>query len=361
MPDVTLPQYGWTDALAEAFAELSREEPEARPARVVRQTRLGYFVVAADGEHRARLSGPLTRARGADRPAVGDWVAVVQKDREDRLAVRALVPRKSVFLRKVAGAVTREQVVAANVDFVFLVSGLDHDFNPRRIERYVTLAWDSGATPVVLLNKVDLCPDPAACVAAAQQVALGVDVHSLSAQTGEGVAVIRGYLPVGVTGAFLGSSGVGKSTLVNQLAGAEIMRTHEVREDDSKGRHTTSHRQLFRLEEGGLVIDTPGMREIQLWAEEDSLEETFTDIVEVAVDCRFRDCRHEQEPGCAVRQALQEGRIRADRMASYRSLRAELERLAERQTEAGRREDRRRGKRFGKLVREVQRHHPKYK
>ena len=340
-----LRDYGWNEDLEAAFRSVAVSEAETEteaeadpePARAVRQDRLGYFVRTTSGEHRARLSRPLTHARGADRPTVGDWMVVVQQPNEDHLTVRALIPRRSAFVRKKAGAMTREQVVAANVDFVFLVSGLDHDFNPRRLERYVTLAWDSGAQPVVLLNKVDLCDDPDRYVVEARDAAPGVDVHTLSAARDQGLDVVHGYLQPGITGAFLGSSGVGKSTLVNRLAGIELMPTQQVRQDDSHGRHTTSHRQLFRLASGGLVIDTPGMREIQLWAEEDSLEETFTDVMAIAADCRFRDCRHEREPGCAVQAAVESGELRADRLGSYSSLRTELEQLAERQADAGRR------------------------
>lgn len=340
-----LEAYGWTGRLADAFAAAA--SPGEAPARVVKQTRGGYGVMTERGvEERARLAGPLGRAGGTARPAVGDWVSVLRKSRDPRLAIQSLLPRTSAFVRLAAGAVTQGQVVAANVDLVFLVMGLDGDFNLRRLERYLTLAWDSGARPIVVLNKADLCADPETPRAQVASVSPDVDVLVVSGRLGEARTALGAYLPIGVTGAFLGSSGVGKSTLVNGLAGEALMRTGATA--SAQGRHTTSHRQLLLLPGGGMVIDTPGMRELQLWAEADGLSAAFAEVMALACQCRFRDCSHGQEPGCAVRQAVAEGRLSEDRLRSYESLRGELGTLSARQAEAHRIGEHRQGQRLGR-------------
>jgi ribosome biogenesis GTPase len=240
------------------------------------------------------------------------------------------LPRRSAFLRKVAFHATEAQVLAANIDTVFVVTGLDDDFSVRRLERYLTLAWESGASPAVVLTKADLCDDPLALLLEAEQVAVGVPAHVVSNVTGEGLDELARYLGPAKTVALLGSSGVGKSSLLNRLLDDEVQATKELAEDGT-GRHTTTARQLFRLPGGALLLDTPGLREVQLWSADDGIHEAFADVDELAVDCRFNDCAHTREPGCAVQAAIDEGRLPRERLQSYRALQRELKRLAAKQ------------------------------
>ena len=317
---------GWDGAWAAEF------EPHTRdglvPGRVAVQHRGAWDVLTALGELRVDLAGRLFHEAPstADLPVVGDWVAVAPRAEESGGTIQAVLPRRTRFSRKTAWTATEEQVLAANLDVVFLVSSLNEDLNLRRLERYLTLAWESGARPVVLLTKSDLHPAPEAAVAEVGTVAYGAPVLALSARTGDGLAEVRSHLGAGVTAALLGSSGVGKSTLVNTLAGEELLATQEIRED-GRGRHTTSHRELVLLPGGGLVIDTPGMRELQLWEADEGLEEAFEDVAELTAQCRFSDCAHETEPGCAVRAALEDGRLAPERWESYVKLQRELAHL----------------------------------
>ena len=312
---MTLTDLGWNGFFAAAFAPWA--EQGFVPARVVAQKGLNQ-VSTGDAEHYADLSGKLRHELqepgSLGPPAVGDWVVLRPPTGDGRAMIHAILPRRSKFSRKTAGQRTEEQVVAANVDTIFLVSGLDGDFNPRRIERYLTAAWDSGAQPVVVLNKLDCCKDPEACLLETEAVALGVAVHRVSALTGENCEELTSYLVQGRTAGFLGSSGVGKSTLINRLLGREVQRTGEVREGDDRGRHTTTHRELFRAPTGGLLIDTPGLREIQLWEGDQGIESAFPEIEELAERCRFADCQHRGEPGCAVEAAVASGELSAERM-----------------------------------------------
>ena len=259
-----------------------------------------------------------------DYPAVGDWVLVRKMPGEERGIIHRLLDRTSVFTRKVAGQQVEEQIVAANIDLVFLVMSLNADFNIRRLERYLVAAWDSGAKPVIVLTKSDLCEDPDVYLNQLDGIAYGVDAVPVSAVTGEGIDQVQEFLGEGVTAAILGSSGAGKSTLANRLAGHEIMDVQGIREDDAKGRHTTTHRELIPLAGGACLIDTPGMRELQLWDQGEGLESGFRDIEELADNCRFRDCTHKKEPGCAVREAVEEGRLPADRLESFFKLQREI-------------------------------------
>jgi ribosome biogenesis GTPase / thiamine phosphate phosphatase len=252
---------------------------------------------------------------------VGDWVALRDE------TIHAVLPRRSAFLRKVAFHATEAQVLAANIDTVFVVTGLDGDFSVRRLERYLTLAWESGARPAVVLTKADLCDDPLALLLEAEQVAVGVPAHVVSNVTGEGLDELAPYLGPAKTVALLGSSGVGKSSLLNRLLDDEVQATKELAEDGT-GRHTTTARQLFRLPGGALFVDTPGLREVQLWSADDGIHEAFADVDELAADCRFNDCAHKREPGCAVQAAIDEGRLPRERLQSYRALQRELKRLA---------------------------------
>lgn len=353
-----LAELGWTPFFKQHFQPFA--EQHLIPVRITRQDKQSYQVRGEGDLHTALLPGALHQSlEGAERPVVGDWVAIAPLANEQKGIIRAVLPRTSSFSRKHAGTTTREQVIAANMDTVFLVNGLDGDFNLRRIERYVTQAWNSGAMPVVLLNKADLCEDVDAHVWEVEKVAMGVDVHALSARQNEGLDVLHRYVTSGKTVAFLGSSGVGKSTLVNYLLGEQRMKTSEVREDDSRGRHTTTHRELVFLPDGGMVIDTPGLRELQLWGDVESLQDTFTDIEDLATQCRFRDCAHETEPGCAVQAALETGELDPGRYSSYQKLRKELDYLARRQDEAGAYQQRQHVKKLTKYYKQVQQNNHK--
>ena len=347
----TLEDYGWTEHTASAFAPFAAEGFE--PGRVFLQHNRIYTLYTAAGETEAETTGRLRyHARGAeDLPAVGDWVVMRRTAREDKAKIHDLLPRRSKFSRKAAGRETEEQVVAANVDTVFLVTGLDRDFNPRRVERYLIMAWESGAEPVVVLNKADLVEDADARREEIGRVAPGVPVLLLSAKRGEGVEQLLPYTGRGRTVALMGSSGVGKSTIVNRLLGSEVQRTQEVRIGDERGRHTTTHRELFLLPGGGLVLDTPGMRELQLWESAEGLGEAFTDVETFAAQCRFSDCAHGREPGCAVREAIRRGELPRERYASYEKLKRELHRLEIRLDKRARAEEARQRRAFYRQIR----------
>ncbi|AKQ67863.1 putative GTPase related to EngC [Myxococcus hansupus] len=324
---MSLESLGWGPAFTHAFASLVSQFPHPLvPGRVVRQQRGLLTVQTASRAVLARTAGRLLhQAPGAQAlPTIGDWVALQLPDGEGEALLHAVLPRTSVLARREAGSERDGQLIAANLDVVFLAAGLDGNFNPRRIERALSLAWSSGASPVVLLTKADLQPGAASLVAEVEALAPGVPVLALSARTGEGVESVSAHLPAGKTGALLGSSGVGKSTLVNRLLGDSRLVTQAVREEDDKGRHTTTHRELFVLPGGGLLIDGPGMRELGLLGGEDEgIEQTFSDILELAEGCRFSDCQHQGEPGCAVRAAVASGALPEARLASYERLRRE--------------------------------------
>jgi ribosome biogenesis GTPase len=325
---LTLEDYGWSDFFSEAFAPYAEEGFE--PGRVLLQHNRALMLYTASGETLAETTGRLRyHARAAeDLPAVGDWVVIRHTPEEAKAKVHDILPRRSKFSRRAAGSETQEQIVAANVDTVFLVTGLDNDYNPRRVERYLIMAWESGAEPVVILNKADLVEEAEERRREIGLVAPGVPVLLLSAKRGEGIEQLMPYISRGRTVALMGSSGVGKSTIVNRLLGSEVQRTQEVRLQDARGRHTTTHRELFVLAGGGLVLDTPGMRELQLLVSEKGLRETFEEIEEKAAECRFGDCRHEGEPGCAVREALDAGTLDIERYGNYRKMQAEMRHAA---------------------------------
>jgi ribosome biogenesis GTPase / thiamine phosphate phosphatase len=340
---------GWTPALAAAYAEQAAVGRE--PARVVAEDRGSYQVLAATGELRAGVTGRFRFEADDDPsafPAVGDWV-VVESGLGDTV-IHALLPRRTALVRQAAGRRTGAQVVGANLDVVFVVASLNADLNARRLERYVAAAWESGAQPIVLLTKADLeSPSEVAdALSDVSRVAVGAEVIVVSSFDGRGVDEVQSRIPAGCTVAFVGSSGVGKSTLLNRLAGAEIAATSEIR-DDARGRHTTTRRQLHLLPGGGLVLDTPGMRELSLW-DSDGLDQTFGDIEDVAVGCRFTDCSHGAEPGCAVRAALADGRLEPDRYASWQKLRRETAHHERRVDALARAEERRKWKQIGKAV-----------
>jgi ribosome biogenesis GTPase len=320
---------GWSPFFAAAFEPYG--DQGLHPARVAVEHKLGYGLYTAAGEIQAGVSGRFRHRAGArhEFPGVGDWVVIRRRALDEtRVTIEAVLPRRSKFSRKAAGHAHSEQIVAANVDTVFLVSGLDANFNPRRIERYLLVACDSGASPVIILNKTDLATDLPVAIEETERIASGAPVYAVSSRRGEGLEPLRRYLTPGQTAALLGSSGVGKSTLINALVGSELLDTQDVRLSDSKGRHTTTRRELIIVPDGGLLIDTPGMRELQLWDSGEGLQEGFQDIEALAADCRFRDCRHLDEPGCGVKAAVEAGTLEAARLESFQKLHREASRQA---------------------------------
>ena len=317
--------YGWSDALQADFQPYA--DQGLVPARVIVQQRNHYRLAADVGEIEGRISG-LFRHEAAEGgyPVTGDWVAVELKG--GAAVIAHVLPRVTAFTRMAAGARQDMQVVAANVDTALICASLNADLNPRRLERYLATAYQSGAEPVLLLTKADACEDREPLIAQVKAIAVGAPVLAVSARTGEGLAALSALLAPGRTAVLLGSSGVGKSTLVNALAGAELMATKAIREDDARGRHTTTHRELIRLPSGALILDTPGMRELALWDAQAGVAaafaETTAEVELLAEGCRFRDCAHDREPGCAVREALADGRLDPERWASFQKLQREL-------------------------------------
>ena len=292
------------------------------PGRVVVQHRGQYDLVTSEGEAKATISGRFAHEAGeGGYPVTGDWVAVSLD--AGAATIHAVLPRRTAFIRKAAGQGQIPQIVAANVDVAVLAAALTPDFNPRRLERYLAIAWQSGARPLVVLTKADLCEDVDAAVDATRALAAGVDVLAISSTTGEGLADLAGRLLPGETAVLVGSSGAGKSTLVNALAGEARMAVGEVREDDGRGRHTTSHRELILLPSGALILDTPGMRELGLMDADEGITATFDDIDSLAEQCRFHDCGHTNEPGCAVQAALEAGALDPHRWRNYQKLQRE--------------------------------------
>jgi ribosome biogenesis GTPase / thiamine phosphate phosphatase len=344
---LTLEELGWSAFFADAFEPYNRTD--TIPARVAVRHHGPCELLTEQGP----LGGvPSGRLEGSELPAVGDWVVARTLPGERKALIEAVLPRRSAFKRKEAWRRSVEQVVAANVDAVFLVGAFGHDLNVRRMERYLTAAWESGAEPVIVLNKADLSPDPAADAAPIEAIAFGVPVHLVSASTGDGLASLGGHIGVGRTVALLGSSGVGKSTLLNRFAGDRVMKTRDLRQH-GRGRHTTTHRELVPLPGGGLLLDTPGMRELQLWAGEEALGSTFDEVVSLFDGCRFNDCSHEREPGCAVQAALAEGTLSRERYDSWRKLQRELRALEIRQDARLRAEARKEIRRFSRNLRKV--------
>jgi ribosome biogenesis GTPase / thiamine phosphate phosphatase len=347
-----LQDLGWSDFFSSQLAELEVNS-EIAAARVAEENREMFRLLSPQGEFMAEVSGKFRHevTGRADFPAVGDWVLASTRKEESRATIHRVLNRKSKFSRKIAGKKTEEQIVAANVDVVFIVSSLNSEFNLRRLERYVALAWESGAQPVIVLNKSDLAENPEELRREAEAAAIGVRVVLTSALRGDGIEEIREMMlsapeksssgeidsekmPAAKTAALLGSSGVGKSSLINAILGTELLDTGEIRESDDRGRHTTTTRQLIVAPNGGVLIDTPGMRELQLWDASEGIDQAFGEIAELAADCKFRDCKHVNEPGCAVRSAVESGSLAAERLESFHKLGREEKFVAAKQDAA---------------------------
>jgi ribosome biogenesis GTPase / thiamine phosphate phosphatase len=332
-----LAMLGWDSYFDEKFKRFALDE--GAPARVIADYGVEYLV--HDGVQTSRAAvGRHVRDDGSIMPAVGDWVAVVKRDPVD--AIHGVVERRTAFSRKTAGVETREQVLAANVDVAFVVAAAT-DVNARRIERYLTIAWQSGAVPIVLLTKADIATSLGELRAELEAVAMGTPVVVTSGVTGDGIDEVVRELQPARTGVLLGPSGAGKSTLINRIVGTDLMRTRQIHAS-GEGRHMTSHRQLVQLPQGGMIIDTPGLREAQLWEGEEALGGVFEDIEELALRCRFADCAHATEPGCAIKAALADGSLDAGRFQSYRKLQRELRAVAAKTDARIRAEERRKWK-----------------
>lgn len=327
-----LSDLGWNAEWENKFKEF--KEKGYSVGRVITENTHIYKIATVHGELQAEISGRIRgKAEGRlgrrdEFPAVGDWAILREYLDERKAVVHGILPRESQFTRKAAGTGTHVQILAANLDYVFILTSLNNEFNLRRIERYLTFAWESGAKPVIVLTKADLCSDVTSKVAEVEAIAFGVPVHVVSSIKQEGLESIDPYLEKGVTIGLLGSSGVGKSTLVNCLANQDVQQVKEIRAGDDHGRHTTTHRELFILPAGGLIIDTPGMRELQVWEIDDGLNHLFEDIIQLSKQCKFNDCLHRNEPGCAVQRAIKNGELDEKRLDNYNKMEKEAAELA---------------------------------
>ncbi|MFT5013612.1 MAG: ribosome biogenesis GTPase [Patiriisocius sp.] len=327
-PQLSLAQLGWNNF----FQQQVPIQSDSIPARVNRQDLGRYHLMSDQGPMVGILQGKARlESSKADLPTVGDWVLVKAQEHGEEMIIQSMLERATKFSRKQAGEKFYEQVVAANIDTVFIVTGLDDNFNVQRIERYLFLCNTSGALPVIILNKADVCKDTERFLDEVREVAASTPVHIISALTEDGMQSLQAYISEGTTVAVLGSSGVGKSTIINTLLGYDHFKTGAVRDTDSRGRHTTTHRELCPIPGGGMIIDTPGMRELQIWSDEQYLATTFEDVEELAALCKFGDCRHQTEPGCEILSAIKKGTLSEDRWGSYGNYIKELAFLAEQQ------------------------------
>jgi ribosome biogenesis GTPase len=355
-----LSQLGWNQFFEDNFEP--HKQKDLVPGRVARHDRSTWLVYCERGEVIAEVSGRFRRGvqSSGDWPTVGDWVVIATGLEKQRAIIHSILPRRSAFSRKAAdsggmpdsGGRTDEQVLAANVDTAFIMSALDNDFSLRRLERYLATAYEGGVRPVIILNKIDLCDNVEAFVNEVESIAMGVEVLPVCATEGYGLDQLKQHIETGRTIVLLGSSGVGKSTLINSVLGSDTLKTGPVREYDGRGRHTTTWRELILIPSGGVLIDTPGLRELQTWVDENSLKQTFEDIEALAEKCRFRNCRHRGEPGCAVETAIASGTLNRERLTSYDKLLKELRRVEARRTGKQRHLDRVEGKKFASIVKE---------
>ena len=328
---IDLKEFGWNSFFESHFIKYNQQNTIYIPARIISAQRHIYSVLCEYGELKGKITGKfLYEVQSTEKyPVVGDWVGITRKEKEDGAIIHFVFPRKTSLSRKTPGIKTEEQVICANIDTSFLVTTFDRDFNLRRIERYLSLIWDSGVNPVIILNKADLCTDIETFIREVESISPGIPILCMSALEKSGIGQIYNYLKEGKTVVFLGSSGTGKSTIINCLLDAPKQATNFLRDND-KGRHTTSYRELFMIpDRRGMVIDNPGMREIQLWANEDIVEKTFADIENLSQSCRFNNCSHTKEPGCAIKEALEEGSLEPKRLESYFKQKRELNKLSE--------------------------------
>ncbi len=359
---MNLTDLGWNPTFAERLSQPSCEKINV--GRVISVHKGSFLVHTVSGIHTATVSGSFRHEAetAGDFPVVGDWVELKDYGQNEPVLVSALIPRQNCISRQMSGGAKstggpmEEQVIAANIDIIFIVSGLDRDFNLRRIERYLSLVYNSGATPVIVLNKADLCDDPLSRLVDIESIAMGVKTHVISAHESSDLYPLRQYLLQGVTIALLGSSGVGKSTIINGLLGSDHLAVRSVSTSVGKGVHTTTHRELIVLPEGGMLIDNPGMRELQLWDDDKGLDTVFADIERLSADCRFIDCAHESEPGCAVWAAIEDGSLEEERLQSFQKLKKELDYLASRKAENARMLERQKGREFARMKKEILRH-----
>jgi ribosome biogenesis GTPase / thiamine phosphate phosphatase len=326
-----LRKIGWDNYFEERFKEYG--DKGFYPGRISSEHRNLYKIFTEKGEMTGDISGKMRyqAEESGNYPAVGDWVVISFIEGEDKVVIHDILPRKSKFSRKIAGTNTKEQIAAANIDTVFLVNALNNDFNLRKMERYLIVAWESGAVPVIILSKADLCEDVYEKLNAVERIAVGVTIHVVSSLKREGLTCLNKYFENNKTVVLLGSSGVGKSTLINELLGENLMDTGDISAFMDKGKHTTTHRQLIVIPEGGVVIDTPGMRELQLWDGNEGISDAFEDIEILSRSCFFVDCKHKNEPKCAVKKALSEGTLTQGRFENYIKLQKEIKYIEEKQ------------------------------
>lgn len=353
---ITNTQLGWCSFFEKHFEKYKNQGYVEM--RIIRENREKYIACNELGQFLCEITGKFRfENEGKSQfPTVGDWVITSLVPNEKKARVYSILPRKSIFSRKVAGEITEEQPIAANIDTVFIITGLDFNYNLRRIERFLAIAARSGALPVILLNKSDLCPESEERKAEVESIAEGVDVHTISAYNQQDLEKLKKYIKVGETVAFLGSSGVGKSTIINSLLKESRLKVNEVSELGSRGRHTTTFSELIFLPDGGMVIDTPGMREIQVWGDEKGFKNTFDDIEKLTDNCRFKDCKHGNEPGCAVQEAVNNGCLDKKRLENYLKLKQEFAYLSARQTMKASRVEKTRWKSISKYAKKLKKH-----